>query len=161
LISTAHFIGLVASKVEMQGAQEMTTMAFQNDAGFEDDFRKVGADATAEFEPATSASNPTDHASSENLNVAPKDDDLEDDEVEEDEDLDDEEDDELEDDDDEEDDDEDEDEDLEDDEDEEEEDEDDDEYEDDDDEEEDDELEDDDDTVKARNTSAASAARRR
>ena len=53
-----------------------------------------------------------------------------------------------------------EDEDLEDDEDEEE-DEEDDEYEDDDDEEEDDELEDDDDTVKARNTSAASAARRR
>ena len=63
-------------------------MAFQNDAGFEDDFRKVGADVTAGFEPATSPSNPTEHASSENLNVAPKDDDLEDDdEVDEDDDL--------------------------------------------------------------------------
>jgi len=153
-----------ASKLEMQAPQEMTTMAFQNDAGFEDDFRKVGADVTAEFEPANSASNPAEHASSENLDVAPKDDDLEDDdEVDEDEDLEDEDEDEddLEDDEDEEDE-EDEDDDLEDDEDEEDEDAEDEEYEDDEDEEEDDdELEDDDDTVKARNTSAAAAVRRR
>jgi hypothetical protein len=124
--------------VEINAAQEMTTMAFQNDAGFEDDFRKVGADVTAGFEPATSPSNPTEHASSENLNVAPKDDDLEDDdEVDEDDDLEDE--------------------------DEDDEDEDDEEYEDDDEDEDedvDDELEDDD-TVTARNTSAAAAARRR
>jgi hypothetical protein len=151
--------------VEINAAQEMTTMAFQNDAGFEDDFRKVGADVTAGFEPATSPSNPTEHASSENLNVAPKDDDLEDDdEVDEDDDLEDEdEDDDLEDDEDE-DEEEDEDDDLEDDEDEDDEDEDDEEYEDDDEDEDedvDDELEDDDDTVTARNTSAAAATRRR
>ena len=56
---------------------------------FEDDFRKVGPDATADFAPAGSPSNPTEHASSENLQVAGKTDDagldLEDDEDEEDE----------------------------------------------------------------------------
>ena len=45
-------------------------MAFANDAEFEDDFRKVGPDATAELEPAGSTSNPTEYASSENLEAA-------------------------------------------------------------------------------------------
>lgn len=143
-------------------------MAFQNDPTFVDDFRKVGADVTVGFEPATSLTSATDHASSENLQVAPKDDDLEEDEaaIDEDDDLedDDEDDEELEDDDDEDEDladDEDED-DLEDDDDEEDDEEEaDDELEDDDEDDEDDELEDDDDTVKARNTSTAAAARKR
>jgi hypothetical protein len=151
----------------MYTGQEMTTMAFQNDAGFEDDFRRVGADVTAGFEPASSPSSPTEHASSENLDVAAKPDDLdEEDEVDEDDDLDDEdeEDEDLEDDEDDEDEDEeDEDDDLEDDEDDEDEDEDDEDLEDDEDEEDEDEDEEleDDDTVKARNTSVAAAARLR
>jgi hypothetical protein len=162
--STAHFPGLVASKVQEDGVQEIT-MAFQNDAEFQDDFRRVGADVTAEFEPVGSPNDPTEHASSENLEVAPKDDDLEDDdESKDDDDLDeeDDEDDDLEEDE-EEDDEEDEDEDdLEEDDDEEDEEEEDIDYEDDDeDEAEDDELEEDDDTVKARNTGMAAAARKR
>ncbi len=35
-------------------------MAFANNAEFEDDFRKVGPDATAEFAPGESR-NPTEH----------------------------------------------------------------------------------------------------
>ncbi|ADW70112.1 hypothetical protein [Granulicella tundricola] len=129
-------------------------MAFVNDTEFQDDFRKVGQDVTAGFERPGAPADPTDHASSENLDVAPKtddldeDDDLEDDDLDEDdEDEDDEdlEDDDLEDEDDEEDED-----DFEDDEDE-------------DDEEEDednDELEEDDDTVKTRAGDAVKVARR-
>jgi hypothetical protein len=78
-------------------------MALINDAAFKDDFRKVGQDVTMGFEPAGSPSNPTEHASSENMELAGaearvEDDDLEDDEEDEDEDEDDDED-ELEDDD--------------------------------------------------------------
>jgi hypothetical protein len=139
-------------------------MAFLNDAGFEDDFRKVGNDATAGFEPADSPSNPTEHASSENLEVAGKTDDLDDEDEEEDDDLEDEddlEDDDEEDEDDEEDDLEDDDEDLDDDEDDDEELEDDEEDDDVDEEDDEDELDEDDDTVKARNSGAAAVARRR
>jgi len=79
-------------------------MAFVNDSNFQDDFRKVGDDATASFEPVGAPANPTQHPGSENLNAAAavdEDDDLEDDdELEEDDELDDEDDD-LEDDDDE------------------------------------------------------------
>jgi hypothetical protein len=65
---------------------------------FEGDFRKVGPDATATFD--NSVSDPTEHASSENLDFAAKaDDDLDEDNVETDDE--DEDDDELEDDDDE------------------------------------------------------------
>ncbi len=76
-------------------------MSFANDADFQDDFRKVGKDATADYEVPGDVSNPTEHASSENLDVAAKAadadaDDLEeddetedDDELEDDEDLDD------------------------------------------------------------------------
>ncbi len=68
-------------------------MAFVNNAEFQDDFRKVGPDATAEFAPVGTPVDPTEHASSENLDVATKadvaDDDLEDDEDEVDEDDDD------------------------------------------------------------------------
>jgi hypothetical protein len=138
-------------------------MAFLNDGGFEDDFRKVGNDAIAGFEPANSPSNPTEHASSENLEVAGKTDDLDDEDEEEDDDLEDEddlEDDDEEDEDDEEDDLEDDDEDLDDDEDDEEL-EDDEEDEDVDEEDDEDELDEDDDTVKARNSGAAAVARRR
>jgi hypothetical protein len=62
--------------------QEMM-MAFANSAEFEDDFRKVGPDATANLEPVGSDSNPTERASSESLYAAAADtdeDDLEDDE---------------------------------------------------------------------------------
>jgi len=53
----------------------------------DDDFIKVGPDATATFD--NSASNPTEHASSENLDaVEAEDDDLEDEDEDEDEDLD-------------------------------------------------------------------------
>ncbi len=135
-------------------------MAFANNAEFEDDFRKVGPDATAGFAPGGAPSDPTEHASSENLDVAAKadvaDDDLEDDDDEVDED---DEDDDLDD------------EDLEDDDDEEEEavadDEEDDDLEDEDDEDEDDEdeddeeLEDDPDAVKARLKDAETTARTR
>ena len=132
-------------------------MAFANDAEFTDDFRKVGTDVTASFESADSPFDTTGQGSSENLSVAPKTDDLEDDDEEDLEDEDDDEDDDLEDDDDEEDlEDDDEDEvegedDLEDD---------DEDLEDDDEDEDelDDELEDDDDTVKARNTATAASA---
>ena len=58
-------------------------MAFANSAEFEDDFRKVGPDATADLEPAGSESNPTERASSESMYAATavkdEDDDLEDD----------------------------------------------------------------------------------
>ncbi|WP_348267935.1 hypothetical protein P8936_01490 [Edaphobacter paludis] len=51
----------------------------------DDDFIKVGPDATATFD--NSASNPTEHASSENLNaVETEDDDLEDEDLDEDDD---------------------------------------------------------------------------
>ncbi len=129
-------------------------MAFTNTPDFEDDFRKVGPDATAGFAPAGSPSNPTEHASSENIAAATADTD-EDEELEDDEDLDSEEDDDDEDDL--------EDDDLEDEDDDEEEDEDDvedDETEDTDDEEdEDDELEDDDAAVQARLGDAEKRAR--
>lgn len=73
-------------------------MAFADNAEFEDDFRKVGPDATAGFAPGGTGGNPAEHASSENLDVAGKadvaDDDLEEDEdegdLDEDDDLDDE-----------------------------------------------------------------------
>src|ERR1700712_2986992 len=107
-------------------------MAFVNDTEFQDDFRKVGQDVTAGFERPGAPADPTDHASSENLDVAPKTDDLDEDDDLEDDDLD--EDDEDEDD-----------EDLEDD-----------ALED----EDDDELEEDDDTVKARAGDAVKVARR-
>jgi hypothetical protein len=122
-------------------------MAFRNDAEFQDDFRKVGQDVTADFERPGSPSDPTAYASSENLDVAGKADDLEDDddedEFEDDDDLEDEDDDDEEE----------EDDDLDDEEDDldEEEDEDDDE----------DELEDDDDAVKARLAGAETQARAR
>lgn len=57
----------------------------------EDDFLKVGPDATATFD--NSLSNPTEHASSENLGVPNIEDDLEEEDEDEDEDLDDDEDD--------------------------------------------------------------------
>jgi hypothetical protein len=136
-------------------------MAFVENTDIEDDFRKVGTDATAGFERPRAKSQPTEHASSENLGVAgktaPTDDDVEDDDdLEDDDELADDEDD-LDDEDLDEDDDEeelDEDDDLEDDED------DDTEDEDDDDDDEDD-LEDDDDAVKARLKGAETTARRR
>ena len=60
-------------------------MAFANDAEFQDDFRKVGQDATAAFDSAPAAGNAIAYASSENLNAAGAkaedgDEDLEDDE---------------------------------------------------------------------------------
>ena len=129
-------------------------MAFVNDTDFQDDFRKVGQDVTAGFERPGAPANPTDHASSENLDVAPKTDDLDEDDDLEDEDLDeddeDEDDEDLEDDDLEDEDDEEDEDDFEDDEDEDDEDED----------EDDDELEEDDDTVKARAGDAVKVARR-
>ena len=133
-------------------------MAFRNDAEFQDDFRKVGQDVTAGLERPGFPSDPTGHASSENLDVAGKTDDLDDDDLEddEDEDLEDDEDEDdlddedLEDEEDEDDldEDEDEDDDLEDD-----------DLEDEDEDEDDDELEDDDDTVKARLRDAETRAR--
>ena len=133
-------------------------MSFANDADFEDDFRRAGKDATADFELPGDLSNPTEHASSENLDVAAKaadEDELEDDDEPEDDDLEDDDDEDL-DDDDLEDDDEDEDgDDLEDDDDL-----DDDDDDDDDDEDDDEDLEDDDDdTVKARLSDAEKRAR--
>jgi hypothetical protein len=65
-------------------------MAAPKNINTEDDFLKVGPDATATFD--NSLSNPTEHASSENLRVPSIEDDLEEDEDEE-EDLDDDEDD--------------------------------------------------------------------
>ena len=80
-------------------------MTFQNDAEFQDDFRKIGDDVTADFERPGAPSDPTGHASSENVEVAGAPDTDEDDDLEDDEDLDEEddsdEDDDLEDDDDE------------------------------------------------------------
>ncbi len=73
-------------------------MAFTNSPDFEDDFRKVGPDATADFAPLGAPSEPLAHASSENVEVAGAADSEEDDDLEDDEDLDDdEEDDDLED----------------------------------------------------------------
>lgn len=65
-------------------------MALVNDAAFKDDFRKVGQDVTMGFEPAGSPNNPTEHASSENMELASaeagvEDDDLEDEDEDEDE----------------------------------------------------------------------------
>jgi hypothetical protein len=74
-------------------------MAFTNDAEFQDDFRKLGRDATAGFEPGGSPSNPFKYASSENLELVSKGLDEEEDLEDEDELEDDEDDDELEDDD--------------------------------------------------------------
>ena len=71
-------------------------MAFTNDAEYKDDFRQIGADATAEFEQTGSLSNPTEHAGSENLEIAAKADDLDEEEDAEDDDLEDDEDDDLE-----------------------------------------------------------------
>ena len=45
-------------------------MAFTDNAEFEDDFRKVGPDATADFAPSGTTNNPTEHASSANVEVA-------------------------------------------------------------------------------------------
>jgi hypothetical protein len=132
-------------------------MAFANDTEFQDDFRRVGQDVTAGFERPGAPANPTEHASSDNLDLAPKTDELDDEDDLEDDDLD--EDDEDEDDEDLEDDDledEDEDDELEDEDDFE----DDEDEDDEDDDEDDDELEEDDDTVKARAGDAVKVARR-
>ena len=65
-------------------------MSFVNDADFQDDFRKVGKDATADFEAPGLLDKPTEYASSENLDVAGNDD--ADDDLEDDDDLDEEDD---------------------------------------------------------------------
>ena len=67
-------------------------MAFTNDSEFEDDFRKVGPDATASLEPAGTPSNPTQYASSENVEVAGADADEEENDLEDDDELEDEDD---------------------------------------------------------------------
>lgn len=172
LISSGNLRRVRASKMEdirlddvglAQAKRGEKYMAISADTEFQDDFRKVGKDVTAGFEPAGSPSNPTENASSKNLNVAPKDDDLEDDEDEKD-DEDDEDkedkDDDLEDDDEDEEEEEDDEEDLEDDDEEEEDDEDEEPLEDDDDEDSDPD-EDEDDAVVAQNEVGAARARRR
>ena len=67
-------------------------MAFINSPDFEDDFRKVGPDATAGFATVGTPSDPTEHAGSENIEVAGAAEPDEDEDLEDDEDLDDEED---------------------------------------------------------------------
>ena len=64
-------------------------MAYAEQTEFQDDYRKIGHDATAAFEPADSSSNPTEHASSEHLDTRAVDDDAPDEDEDLDEDADD------------------------------------------------------------------------
>jgi hypothetical protein len=84
-------------RIQTGDAAQETTMAFLNDTGFEDDFRTVGPDATATFEPGMTPNDATTYANSENLALAPPDDLEDEEEDEEDDDLEEEEDDDLED----------------------------------------------------------------
>jgi hypothetical protein len=73
-------------------------MAFATITEFQDDFRKVGTDATASFEQPGAPANPTERTGSQNLDLVTKadvlddDDDLEDDDLDEDDEDDDEDD---------------------------------------------------------------------
>ena len=77
-------------RTDIQKLKESTMPATVANTDLDDILREVGPDSTATFD--NSASNPTEHASSENLRVAPKDDDEEDEDEDVDDDLEDDED---------------------------------------------------------------------